>query len=154
MVPGSIIGVAVNVAGNYLMIPSWGAWGAAWAGVLTYLSFAFTTLFMCRSIRPIAYPWMKTLLTCTGICSSYVALRYALFPVVGFWMELGASIACCGIWALVLFGRDGLEWWSSRHPEKAIGQKETHQESAVDKGASSVHEPAALADACSEAVGI
>ena len=104
----------MNVAANFLLIPIYGASGAAWAGVVTYIAFSFTTLFMCRSLRDIVYPWTRSLLTFSGICATYVGLRYALFPVVGFWWELIASVACCGIWALALFGRDGLEWWSTR----------------------------------------
>jgi len=41
-------------------------------------------------------------------------LRYGLFPSVGFWTELLASVGCCAAWAVALFGRDGLEWWSTR----------------------------------------
>jgi O-antigen/teichoic acid export membrane protein len=116
MVPGSVVGVIVNVAGNFLLIPIYGAWGAAWAGVLTYIAFSFTTLWMCRSVREIKYPWTSSLLTFAGICCSYVALRYALFPVIGLWMELVASVACCGVWTAILFGRDALEWWATRKP--------------------------------------
>jgi len=25
-----------------------------------------------------------------------------------------ASIGCCAAWAVVLFGRDGMEWWTTR----------------------------------------
>jgi O-antigen/teichoic acid export membrane protein len=114
MIPGSVAGVLVNVAGNFLLIPHYGAWGAAWAGVITYIAFSFTTLLMCRSVRNIAYPWKASLFTFSGICASYLALRYALFPVIGLWMELAASVVCCGLWAAALFGRDGLQWWSTR----------------------------------------
>lgn len=114
MVPGSVAGVIVNVVGNFLLIPVYGAWGAAWAGVVTYLVFSFTTLLMCRPVRKIAYPWVRSLMVFFGICCSYVILRYALFPVIGLWMELVASVAICAAWSVILFGRDGVEWWSNR----------------------------------------
>jgi peptidoglycan biosynthesis protein MviN/MurJ (putative lipid II flippase) len=108
------MGVVVNVVGNFLLVPTFGSWGAAWVGALTYASFSFTTLLMCRSIRPIPYPWKSSVLIATGLCVSYVALRYGLFPSVGLWTELLASIGCCGAWAVVLFGRDAMEWWTTR----------------------------------------
>jgi O-antigen/teichoic acid export membrane protein len=114
LVPGSVMGVVVNVVGNFLLVPAYGSWGAAWVGVLTYASFSFTTLLMCRSIRPIPYPWKSSLLVSAGLCGTYVALRFGLFPTAGFWTELLASVGCCAAWAIALFGRDGLEWWSNR----------------------------------------
>ena len=114
LVPGSVVGVAVNIVGNFLLVPTYGSWGAAWVGALTYASFSFTTLFMCRSIRPIPYPWKSSVLVAAGLCGTYVALRHGLFPSVGLWTELLASIGCCAAWAVVLFGRDGMEWWTTR----------------------------------------
>jgi O-antigen/teichoic acid export membrane protein len=114
LVPGSVIGVVVNVVGNFLLVPAYGSWGAAWVGALTYASFSFTTLLMCRSIRPIPYPWKSSILVSAGLCGTYVVLRYGLFPSVGLWTELLASVGCCAAWAVALFGRDGLEWWSTR----------------------------------------
>jgi len=123
LVPGSVMGVVVNVVGNFLLVPTFGSWGAAWVGALTYASFSFTTLLMCRSIRPIPYPWKSSVLVATGLCGSYVALRYGLFPSVGFWTELIASIGCCTAWAVVLFGRDGMEWWTTRQIPVPLYQK-------------------------------
>ena len=114
LVPGSVMGVVVNVVGNFMLVPAFGSWGAAWVGALTYASFSFTTLLMCRSIRRIPYPWKSSVLISAGLCGTYVALRYGLFPSVGLWTELLASVGCCAAWAVALFGRDGLEWWSTR----------------------------------------
>ena len=121
MLPGSVAGVTVNVVGNFLLIPIYGAWGAAWAGVITYLAFSFTTLAVCRPVRDIAYPWTHSLMTFIGICGSYVAIRYGVFPSVGIWTQLATSVACCGMWTVVLFWRDALEWWSSgRQPANIL----------------------------------
>ena len=131
MIPGSIAGVIVNVAANFLLIPIYGASGAAWAGVATYIAFSFTTLFMCRSLRDIVYPWTRSLLTFSGICATYIGMRYALFPVIGFWMELVASVVCCGAWAIVLFGKDGLAWWTTRQPPISTSSKIASNEVAL-----------------------
>jgi len=157
LVPGSVIGVIVNVVGNFLLVPTFGSWGAGWVGVLTYASFSFTTLLMCRSIRPIPYPWKSSLLVTAGLCSSYLALRYGLFPSVGLWTELLASIGCCAAWAVVLFGRDAMEWWTTRkipvpsyqHPateaDAACGVPGAASTSSRGRGAPEVPAPDVLA---------
>lgn len=117
LVPGSIAGVIVNCVLNRTLIPYYGVWGAAWAGVVTYIVFSFTTLYMCRSVRSIPYPWAGSLLTFSGICASYVGLRFGLFPGVDRWTQLALSVTCCGLWAIALFGREALEWWSVRRTE-------------------------------------
>ena len=117
LIPGSIAGVAVNVVSNSLLIPRLGLWGAAITGVLTYSAFSFTTLCMCRGLRRIPYPWTRTTLTLTGFCSSYLVLRFLLFPQTGTIGQLVLSVVCCSLWTVVLFGREGLEWWATRrHP--------------------------------------
>jgi O-antigen/teichoic acid export membrane protein len=114
LIPGSIAGVTVNVLANTLLIPRLGLWGAASAGVLTYSAFSFTTLFMCRGLRPIVYPWSRSISTVAGLCTSYVVMRYLLFPQLSIVGQLVCSVVCCGLWAILLFGRDGLAWWATR----------------------------------------
>lgn len=109
MIPGAILGLAVNIVANIVLIPIMGAWGAAWAGVLTYLAFSFTILAACRTVMKISYPWWRTAGTTTGFCLTYVALRYGVFPGVGQWAQIGLSVGACVAWALMLFGKVGLE---------------------------------------------
>lgn len=113
LVPGSVAGVIVNIAGNLLLIPMMGLWGAGWTGVVTYAAFSFTTLFLCRRVMPIEYRWGRNLIAFLGLCVTYVGMRYGLFPELGAIGQLAASVVACGLWTLVLFGRDGLEWWKS-----------------------------------------
>lgn len=113
LVPGSIVGVVINVAMNFLLIPSLGSWGAGWAGVLTYMAYSVTVLLFCRQVRRIDYPWISSSLVLLGLCGTYVAVRYGLFPLMGLWSQLALSVCVCVVWALILFGREGLEWWKS-----------------------------------------
>lgn len=117
LVPGSVAGLLVNVAANIALIPHIGAWGAAWAGVLTYAAYSFTVLFCCRRVMKIQYPWMRSLLTTTAFCATYVGIRYGCFDVVGPVAQVCISVAVCAGWAVLLFGREGLEWWSSRRSQ-------------------------------------
>jgi len=109
MIPGAIVGVAVNIAANVALVPSMGAWGAGWAGVLTYVAYSLTVLYCCRKAMIIEYPWFRSLLTTLAFCGTYLGLRYGVFPHVGPWTELGLSVAVCAIWAALLFGKEGLD---------------------------------------------
>lgn len=116
LVPGSVVGVVINVVGNVLLVPYLGAWGAGWIGVLTYAACSLTVLLFCRSVRKIEYPWFSSACVLLGLCATYLLVRYGVFPAVGVWAELGVSVAVCLVWAIVLFGRDGLDWWKSGKP--------------------------------------
>ncbi len=70
LVPGSIVGVVINVAMNFLLIPSLGSWGAGWAGVLTYMAYSVTVLLFCRQVRRIEYPWISSSLVLLGLCGT------------------------------------------------------------------------------------
>ncbi len=109
MIPGSIVGVLVNVSANIVLIPAMGAWGAAWAGVLTYAAYSATLLFCCRKAIVIHYPWTRFAMTVTSLCGAYVFMRYGLFPYIGQWQQLASSVLICACFAAVMFGREGLQ---------------------------------------------
>ncbi len=137
LVPGSLAGVITNLTFNSLLVPHFGLWGAAWSSVATYSAYSITTLFLCRKVRPLAYPWRQSLATAVGLCASYIIVRFYLFPHLGFIGQLLASTACCGIWAILLLGKDGIHWWQSRHrrTESQMRPENPHTEmSASSKG--------------------
>jgi O-antigen/teichoic acid export membrane protein len=109
MVPGSIVGLVVNIAANFVLIPQMGPWGAAWAGVLTYAAYSGTLLYCCRKAMVIEYPWLRFCVTLVALCSTYVGLRYGVFPSVGPLAQIGSSVVVCAAFAVVLFGREGLD---------------------------------------------
>ncbi len=115
LVPGSVAGVVANLSFNYMLVPRMGLWGAAWASVATYAAYSFTTLLICRRVRPLAYPWRQSLTAAAGLVTSYLVVRFYVFPHVGFFVQLLTSILCCGLWAVLLLGKDGLSWWQTRH---------------------------------------
>jgi len=114
MVPGSVAGVAVNISANVMLIPWIGAWGAAWAGVLTYVVYSFCILAACRFAMKLSYPWMRSSLATAGICVTYVVVRFVCFPLLNDAWQLALSVLVCGLWAMALFGRDALNWWTTR----------------------------------------
>lgn len=129
LVPGSFAGVVTNLSFNYMLVPYLGLWGAAWASVATYSAYSFTTFLICRKVRPLAYPWRQSVAAAIGLVASYLIVRFFVFPHVGFFGELLVSTLCCGVWAILLLGKDGLIWWRSRH-NKAEEQTEHHTHDA------------------------
>lgn len=132
LIPGSIAALAVNIGSNVLLIPVIGAWGAAWAGVITYMVYSFTILACCRSVNQLRYPWTGSLLKVFGLCGTFVAVRCGCFPHLHAIGQLILSVAVCALWALALLGRDFYGWWASR--------SETGRD---DKCAADITEPAA-----------
>lgn len=135
MLPGSIAGVIVNVLANMLLIPLLGPWGAAWAGVLTYLTFSFLIMACCRSVMIIPYQWTRFLTTTAVFCVTYVLMRYQLFPNIGPVMQVVASVAVCALLAAVLFGKvaveHGLPWLVERLSKNGPPQENVCSQQAV-----------------------
>lgn len=113
-VPGSIAGLVVNVLANMLLIPLIGGWGAAWAGVLTYLTFSFLIYAAARKVMPIPYQWTQFIGATAGLCLTWLAVRYWVFPVTGVVGQLAVSVGVCALWAVVLLRKDGLELLAQR----------------------------------------
>lgn len=108
MVPGSIVGLIVNVCANVILIPKLGAWGAGWAGVLTYFAYSATVLYYSRRADQIAYPWKSSIANMVLLVGTYVAIRFLVFPNVGPWVQLAVSVIVCAIYAVCFFGRESL----------------------------------------------
>ncbi len=132
MLPASIAGLTVNVVANMLLIPIIGSWGAAWAGVLTYLVYSFGVLFACRTVMKIEYPWRRSAATTAAFCGCYVGLRYGCFPYMNAWQQIGVSVGVCAFWAVILFGKVGLELAmerlaKSRHSDQDVEDADNAQ---------------------------
>ncbi|MCR9201930.1 MAG: lipopolysaccharide biosynthesis protein [Planctomycetaceae bacterium] len=110
MLPAAIGGVVVTFGANVALIPVLGTWGAAWAGVITYATYSFTILFMCRRAMKLNYPWLRFAGTTSAFIATYVILRYACFPHIGPVAQIAASVLVCAMWSAVLFGKQGLEF--------------------------------------------
>lgn len=88
LIPVSIAGVVVNVVLNFLLIPQFGAAGAAWASVATYGTFSFVGLYRYRSFDRYPYPFARLLAVGTGIATTYLVVRFLVLPVVSMPMQL------------------------------------------------------------------
>lgn len=122
LVPGSVVGVLVNLAANVLLVPVLGAWGAAWAGVLTYLACSLTILALCRPVMAVPYPWFRSGVVLIGLCLTWGLVRFAVFPQLVVWQQLLLSVAVCAAWAALLLARDAIGWWTTRREPQNFGQ--------------------------------
>lgn len=75
----TFVGAAVNIAGNFLLIPRIGVYGAAWATFLSYFVMAAMLYVIVQRVYPIAYEWNR-LATIALACSIVVAL-YIVVPI-------------------------------------------------------------------------
>ncbi len=92
----TLLGAAVNVAANFLLIPAYGMLGAAWATFAAYSSMAFFMYYAGRSLYRVPYEWGRVwaavgaggLLTCGLLVSdrlspgAWLAARLAALLVV------------------------------------------------------------------------
>lgn len=110
MLPAAIGGVVATFVANVALIPVLGTWGAAWAGVVTYATYSFTILFMCRRAMKLNYPWLRFAGTTCAFIATYLVLRYGCFPHIGAYAQIAVSVVVCAGWSALLFGRQGLDF--------------------------------------------
>lgn len=140
MLPGAIGGVLATVAANMILIPILGTWGAAWAGVLTYATYSFTVLFMCRRAMKFSYPWRRFLATTVAFVATYVVLRYACFPGLTPFAQIAVSVLACALWSGVLFGRQGFEFAVTQLQQRLRSQgalEPADEPAAIENGTAS-----------------
>jgi len=97
--PVTFIGALVNVVANYLLIPSFGMMGAAWATFLAYLCMAIAMYFVVRRIYPIQYEFKRIFKVAVAV--GVVLVVYYLPPVEI--MDYFSPIVRL-VYKLVLFG--------------------------------------------------
>jgi peptidoglycan biosynthesis protein MviN/MurJ (putative lipid II flippase) len=73
---------AVNVGLNFLLIPEYGMWAAAWTTVAGYLILAVTIYFYSRRYYPIPYEWPRLLRLFAATALALTAV-FGLMQLVG-----------------------------------------------------------------------
>jgi O-antigen/teichoic acid export membrane protein len=105
LIPASAAGVVVNLAANVLLIPHFGAVGAAWSSVLTYATFSFGGLWVYRQIDRYPYPFGRLFFSTLLVGATFVGVRYGLFPRFdGLLAQLLIATVVTGVWAFALCG--------------------------------------------------
>jgi O-antigen/teichoic acid export membrane protein len=103
LIPATCVGVVVNLGANVILIPIFGAHGAAWSSVLTYAAFSWTGLVLYRRIDRIDYPFGPCMAALCGMVATFLAVRFLVFPYTGLVGQVSTSTLVCGLWFFVLF---------------------------------------------------
>jgi len=104
LVPVYVAGAAINVGGNFLLIPLLGTSGAAWVSVFTFASFAFLGLWRYRKIDRFEYPFVKCGLALSGMIGSYMLYQWLVQDVSNASSAVALAIGIWLMWLVVLFG--------------------------------------------------
>ena len=104
LVPVYAAGAAINIGGNFLLIPFLGAHGAAWISVFTFASFAFLGLWRYRQIDRFEYPFAKCALAISGMVGSYVLYQWVMQGIDNSSGAIGLALGIWVVWLFVLFG--------------------------------------------------
>jgi O-antigen/teichoic acid export membrane protein len=104
LLPAVLIASGANIALNLVLIPVFGAVGAAWASVVTFVLFTGIGLVRNRRIDRYPYPFGVCTAVLTGTALTYAfhrVVRSAATPAI----DLGLAAVLWLAWAGVLFGR-------------------------------------------------
>ncbi|MBT3501507.1 MAG: oligosaccharide flippase family protein [Candidatus Marinimicrobia bacterium] len=82
------VGAMVNLGLNFLLIPSYGYLGAAWATCLSFGIMAGFLFIVNRTLFPIPYEWRKLILI---IITASIFFGIIFFITVSFWVKLFLS---------------------------------------------------------------
>ena len=80
----TIFGALITLAGNYLFIPCWGMYAAAWTTLVCYASMVLITYFMGQKYFPIPYP-VKRILIYLVIMLSFFFIKMGINDLSDSW---------------------------------------------------------------------
>lgn len=103
----AIIAAVINVVANLLIIPIFGATGAAVTKVACYLVMNIVVYWQIARIHPIQYDWKRTILSFAGVfLLSAIIMQIRLDePLLSFTLRVGASLL---IWTTFVFLAKGI----------------------------------------------
>jgi O-antigen/teichoic acid export membrane protein len=98
----TITGALVNIIVNFLLIPKYGMFGAAWATLAAYAVMALVSYLFVRNIYPINYEWNRIFKIAVGtllcVCLYYViSVDSTSFPVLSFGWRILLLVVFAGV---------------------------------------------------------
>ncbi len=103
LLPVISIAALTNLAANFLLIPSFGTFGAAWATVVTFATYSFVGLWSYRRIDRYNYPFLKCGAVLVGMAVSYVAYDWLIYFPGGTFKTLPVPMLIWTVWSVILF---------------------------------------------------
>jgi O-antigen/teichoic acid export membrane protein len=101
LIVGTATGAVINIVANYVLIPLYGIYGAAWATLLAYVGMAVAGYLTVRRFYPVTYEWRRILVVfaCAGVCFAiFLMMRNTWGSMLG---REGLFAAKCAV--MVLF---------------------------------------------------
>jgi O-antigen/teichoic acid export membrane protein len=95
-------GAIVNIGLNLLVLPRYGATGAAWTSVTTYAIFSAVGLARYRQIDRYEYPLMRCGFVLLAMIASYVACQYVYGAGLAPMWSLIVPAGVWTVWAVAL----------------------------------------------------
>jgi O-antigen/teichoic acid export membrane protein len=98
------VGVAAisNIGLNFLLIPSMGYWGSAWATLISYVLSAVVLYYFSRKVYPINYEWKRILLIAAFAGIIYFLGTYLTGSLVD-WASFAIRIGGVAVFVALLF---------------------------------------------------
>ena len=123
LIPVYAVAAILNVVSNLILIPQYGAAGAAWSSVVTFGAFSFFGLYRYRRVDRYPYPLFRCAEAVAGLSLTYVACRQ-VSSLSTLWGLVASAVAFL-VWAVLLFGsvllgelrrRRGAFWTQTTQP--------------------------------------
>jgi len=133
---------AVNVAANYLLIPSVGMMGAAWATFWAYLAMAVAGYLFAQKVYPIHYEWGRIVRIAAALMVSFGI--YFSVGVENLSPSIGAIVkaALVGVFVLVLFSSKFFKHGEIAYLKQVVLRKTSAQTDAeADEESSTLSPP-------------
>jgi len=104
LVPVFLAGALFNVGANFLVIPIFGMYGAAWTSVLTYVGFSLIGLWRYRRIDRYDYPFGRCAFALGGMILTYIGFHWLSHSQDPLSSDIGLGIFMWLLWLFILFG--------------------------------------------------
>jgi len=99
----TIVGAVVNIAANYLLIPSMGMIGAAWATFFAYLGMAMAAYIVAQRVYPVTYEWNRILKIFLSLALVLVIYYALVLPIGSSMVRFAAKLTLAGFFILLMF---------------------------------------------------
>ncbi|HLX11883.1 MAG TPA: polysaccharide biosynthesis C-terminal domain-containing protein [Bacteroidota bacterium] len=122
MPPITFVGAAVNIGANYLMIPSMGMMGAAWATFLAYFIMAVMLYLIVRRVYPVEYEFGRMGKLAAAVGLILLLFYYVRLPIPHILYKIGLlALFCVAMYAMNFFNAQELrKMRSMMRLEKAV----------------------------------
>jgi len=97
----NIITAAVNLSLNFLLIPKYGVWGAAWSTVITYIVHASLTYYYSNRLFPLEFEVVRVAKLILAGCLAYLLGRF--IDTGSAWLNLVVKVGPLAGFAFLLY---------------------------------------------------